>query len=131
MRTLTQHVADVKTELKALKSLMEEEYKQKQLQRALTLTKSGAFDYFEMHNYGSGQKESSELAEAIIKSFMRGYGYYLPANAQMERDSVYSRNNVEESKKTFRDKITRQIKDLTKREPRLVQDSKGWIIYYS
>lgn len=130
INALTQHVAGVKSELNALKSLMMEEYKQTQLHRALSLVNSGSFKYNcnqDSPYYGYTQKDSSELAKSIITSFMSGYGYYLPDNACMEQRP----NNAEDGKKIFRDKLCKQIKDLIHREPRLVLDSKRWIIYYS
>jgi hypothetical protein len=129
---LTQHVAAATSELTALKSLMAEEYKQTQLQRALTLTKSGSFKYFIDGSYQNEKwelvdQDSSELAERIIQSFMQGYGRYLPSDAKVEQQT----GNADEDKKMFRDKITQQIRDLIRREPRLVQDSNGWAIHYS
>jgi hypothetical protein len=126
LNTLTRHAADVKSELTALKSLMAEEYRQTHLQRALTLTDSGAFRYVDMCAHPDNRgRDSSKLAADIIKSFLRGYGYNLPAGARIRGKPG------EDYGKMFRDKITRQIKDLTQREPRVVQDSNGWIIYYS
>ena len=80
INTLQQHVNLVKCEIGALKVIMEEECKQKTLERALTLTDLDSFDYYESNesNFHNSKKNSSELAKSTIKWFMVGYGSNLP-----------------------------------------------------
>lgn len=89
LKEMKAHVADVNGVLKALKSLMEKECKQTQLQRALSFTDYGSFKYC----CEGVQTDSSELAKDIKKAFIHYFGCYLPANAQ---------NCVQKMKKTAR-----------------------------
>ena len=127
---LNQHFVDVKSDIGTLKSLMEEELKQKTLERARDLTE---FDSFYYYNSGSGygeKRDSSDLAKRALGSFMLGYGMNLPKDGRMNMDEFGAPS--EQSKKDFRDKFTQQMKDLIKREPRVVQNSDGtWAIHYS
>ena len=97
--------------------MMEEERKQKTLERARALTKLGLFRYYEEFCY---EKDSSDLAKNTLDWFSLGYGMRLSKDARIERDG-----------KIFRDKFTKQIKDLIQREPRLEKNDDGsWTIYY-
>jgi anti-sigma factor ChrR (cupin superfamily) len=122
INTLNQNVQDVKNEIVAMKNeivamkaLLEEERKQKTLERALNLTHLGSFEY-------SNARESSDLAKKVIDWFMLGYGVRLPSNATVD-------NNRNED---FYEKFKGQMKVLIKREPRLVKEEDGsYFIYYS
>lgn len=122
INTLNQNVQGVKNEIVAMKALLEEERKQKTLERALKLTDLGSFKYHTASEYTD--KNSSDLAKTAIGWFMLGYGFQLPKNA-----TVYNNNNRNED---FYEKFKGQIKDLIKREPRLVKKDDGsYSIYYS
>jgi hypothetical protein len=131
INTLNQHVTSVKSEIGALKSLMEEEFKAKTLERARDLVHLGSFNYFTKDfNQYSTQKNSSEIKTAIAW-FSLGYGYTIP-DATLERVYASDQKIVDQGKKAFREKFTKQIKDLIEREPRLVQEADGrFVIYYS
>jgi hypothetical protein len=129
INTLNQHVAGLKSDIGALRTLMEDEYKQTRLQRALTLVELNSFTYYAITQdyYGATtQKNSSDLTKTIIRWFMLGSGCNLP-DARMEQ---YPKNE-EESKKLFRQKLTKQVIQLINREPRLEQSGDKWTIYYS
>ena len=114
INTLNQNVQDVKNEIVAMKALLEEERKQKTLERALNLTHLGSFEY-------SNARESSDLAKKVIDWFMLGYGVSLPSNA-----------TVDYRNEDFYEKFKGQMKVLIKREPRLVKEEDGsYFIYYS
>ena len=55
------------------------------------------------NNYYGEEKQSSDLATSIIKWFLLGYGYNLPADAMMKER--VNQNEKEDSKKMFREKI--------------------------
>ncbi len=120
INTLNQNVQGVKNEIVAMKALLEEERKQKTLERALKLTDLGSFEYSERNSYNS--KKSSDLVKTAIEWFMIDYGFILPSNA-----TVYNNRNED-----FYEKFKEHIKKLIKREPRLVKKDDGsYSIYYS
>ena len=136
INTLYQHVASVKSEIVALsselgglKALLEDECKQKTLERARDLVHLGSFTYYLNSGMYRDAKNSSDLAKSTIEWFRLGYGYNLP-------DAVLTHNlygdKIDESKKEFREKFTAQLKDLIKREPRLKVNTSGtYSIFYS
>lgn len=136
VNTLNQNVASVKSEIVALRSecavlkaLMEDECKQKTLERARGLVHLGSFTYYLNSGMYRESKNSSELAKCAIEWFMLGYGYNLP-------DAVLIHNSysekIDERRKEFREKFTAQLKDLIKREPRLKVNTSGtYSIHYS
>ena len=126
INTLNQHVAGVKDEIIALKSLLEEEMKQKTLERALSLTDAESFEYYANPSGSYQTSNSGELVKKTIKWFMLGYGMIISSDYSMERDGN------ESSKENFRQKFKEQIKRLIKREPRMIQKDDGnFAIYYS
>ena len=128
INTLNQHVAGVKDEIVALKSLLEEETKQKTLERALSLTDIDSFEYYPSRSYQTFN--SGELAKKTIKYFMLGYGMILSKDLGMKQN-VYG-NEATTSNEDFRAKFIEQIKKLIKREPRVEKQSNGnFTIYYS
>ena len=134
---LQQHVNLVKCEIGALKVIMEEECKQKTLERALTLTDLDSFDYYDKSYNNSAKKNSSELAKSTIKWFMVGYGSNLPnlvtlTNEYNLNSNYKSATEKEVLIKAFVDRFAKQIKVLIKREPRVVKnDNNGtYAIFY-
>ena len=116
---LNQHLVDVKSDIGTLKSLMEEEQKQKTLERARDLTELNSFVYY---NNGGDKINSSDLAKTALGWFSLGYGMNLP----------YGHDCDEQSKKDFQDKFIKQIKFLIKREPGVERNSNGtWAIFYA
>jgi len=118
LNTLNQHLVDLKKDI-------QEEKKQKTLERALSLTDLQSFQYYEDFDT---LKYSDDLAKTAIGWFMLDYGCYLP-NAKISNEF---REATDEETKAFRDKFKAQIKFLIKREPRLEKESDGrFAIYYS
>ena len=74
INTLNQHVASVKSEIGALKTLLEDEKKQKTLERGLGLTHLYSFDYYE----DGRTKDSSEFAKNALECFLLEQGLNLP-----------------------------------------------------
>ena len=129
INSLNQHVTGVKNEISALKSLLEEETKQKTLERALGLTGVDSFTYYTKHPHGYGygyeEKESEERAKLAIRYFMLGYGLIITT------ETLHA-SEEETGKEAFRKKFKEQIKKLIKREPRMNhQDDGNFTIYYS
>ena len=124
INTLNQHVTGVKEEIIALKTLLEEEKKQKALERALTMTDLESFNY-----YDNGRTLNTEqLAKTTIKWFMLGYGFTFSSHHRMVGYGVGYGQTAED----FRKKFKAQIKTLIQREPRMVQqDDNNFVIYYS
>ena len=130
INTLSQHVIGLKSEMEEVKTLLEHEKKQKTLDRALGLTSFKSFKYYaggNQYDYGS-ERQSSDLATSIIKWFLLGYGYNLPADALMKQR--VNQSEMEESKKAFREQIKAQIKVLIVREPRVTVNDGVYTIYY-
>lgn len=124
INTINQHMAGVKSEIGGLKTLLEQERKDKRIERAMTLTHLGSFEYCERNGYGT--KQSSDMAKKALEWFLLGYGYILPDGMVQQYPS-----DKEASKKAFCDKFTKQIKDLIGREPRLVKNENGsYSIFY-
>lgn len=127
INTLTQHVTGVKEEIIALKNLLEEEKKQKTLERALTMTDLESFEYYD-YDANSNRKASAELAKKAIKWFMLGYGLNFSSCCTTPSGS-YQRDLAKEQE--FREKFKAQIKTLIQREPRIVQKNDGsFAIFY-
>ena len=129
INTVNQHLADVKsemgvlqTEIRAMKKVLQDERRDKRIERALQLTDLESFDYHECVGY---TKKSSDLAKDVLEWFLLGYGYNLPDGTMQQYPSDY-----EASKKAFREKFTKQIKDLIGREPRLEENKGVYSIYY-
>jgi len=107
-----------------MSSSIQEENKQKTLERALSMTDLQSFRYYVHHI----DKNSANLAKEVIKWYMLGdHGYFLPNVSLAE---TY-REVTDEETKAFRDKFKAQIKALIKREPRLEQDDGTFLIWYS
>lgn len=119
---LNQNLADVKKQLSAITSLLEEEQKQQTLERALKLTDLNSVTY----KVSWDRLDSSDLAEEAIKLFSLDEGLCLPDGSL----DVWS--DVDDHKKSFRDAFVDQVKTLIKREPRLEWDSNEdcYVIYY-
>jgi hypothetical protein len=76
INALNQHAAGVKSEIGDLKSLMEEEFKTKTLERARGLVYLGSFNYSGkdgIYNEYTNQENSSEIAESALEWFSLGY----------------------------------------------------------
>jgi uncharacterized protein YpmS len=113
---------------------MEEECKQKTLERALTLTDLDSFDYYDKSYNNSAKKNSSELAKSTIKWFMVGYGSNLPNLVTLTNEYNFEYKSATEKEvliKAFVDRFAKQIKVLIKREPRVVKNDNGtYAIFY-
>lgn len=120
INTLTQHAVNMRSDIGALRSdigaltkLLEDEWKQKTLERALVLADLNSFTYYE----GINTKTSTELVKKVIGWFMLDQGFNLPKTPWLD--------------KAFVDKFALQIKALIKREPRLVKKTDGsYAIFY-
>jgi hypothetical protein len=132
INTLNQHLTGVKNEINALKSLLEEEKKQKTLERALGLTDINSFQYYEFQSNGISKEGSTEwLAKRAIKLFIMGYGMVISSNYSLVS---YDRGEASKSKskEEFREEFKEQIKQLIQREPRMYrQDNGDFAIHYS
>jgi len=138
INTLNQHLVDLKKDMRTMSSSIQEENKQKTLERALSMADVDSFYYYD---YQEGQNistflaqnvikryNSAKLAKEVIKRFMLDRGYYVPKAAI----GVENREETDEETKAFRDKFKELIKFLIKREPRLEQESDGrFCIWYS
>lgn len=125
MAGIDSHISILNSHIAEIKILVQEECKQKHLERAHELTDLGSFTYYKVGYTNS--KKSSELAREAIGWFMLDKGFLLP-NAKLRQHP----DEPEESKAAFRQKFKRQIKDLIKREPRmLLNEDGGWMIYYA
>ena len=127
INTLSQHVIGLKSEMEEVKKLLEEEKKQKTLERALGMTDIKSFQYYDGSDYGNN-KDSSNLAKETIQWFLLDYGINLP-DGRMKRD-IYNESEKEPSKQAFRDKFKEQIKVLIMREPRVTVNNGVYAIYY-
>ena len=78
-------MATVKKDISNIKRLLEEERKQKKLDRAMQLTFLESFEYYDP-NQRFSDKESSDLAKKAIGWFMLGFGFTLPSDAYLKRD---------------------------------------------
>jgi len=127
INTLNQHLVELKKDMSMISSSIQEEKKQKTLERALSLTDVHQFQYY--HEDTCKLISSSHLAKIAIKSFMLDHGRYLPNASLAQR---FSREATDEETKEFRYHFKAQIKALIKREPRLEKESDGnFAIYYS
>jgi len=125
INTLNQHLVELKKDMSMISSSIQEENKQKALERALSMTDLRSFYYY--FNQET-QKNSADLAKNVIKWFMFDHGYYLP-DASLAQ--TY-RNVTDEETNAFRDKFKAQIQFLIKRRPRLEKESNGrFCIWYS
>jgi len=125
INTLNKHVTDLKSEMEEVKTLLEDDKKQKTLERASGMSDTYSFNYY---NISGSEIESSNLAKQAIKWFQLDYGFVLP-ECTLERN--YEEDKKEASIQAFRDQFKRQIKILIKREPRLHKKDNGdWAIFY-
>lgn len=131
INTVNQHLADMKsemgvlqTEISAMKKVLQDERRDKRIERALKLTDLESFEY----QHDCYTKKSSDLAKEVLGWLLLGYGYNLP-DAMLDR---YASGKEEATKKaSFRTKFKNQIKDLIGHEPRLVEKEDGsYSIYY-
>lgn len=125
---MSQHVTGLKSEMEEVKKLLEEEKKQKTLERALGMTDIKSFQYYDGADIYN-KKDSSDLAKRAIKWYLLDYGFILP-DGRMKSD-IYNESEKESSKQAFRDQFKNQIKVLIKREPRLFKKDDGkYAIHY-
>ena len=135
------HVVNASKNIGAVKMIMEDEKKQRSLERALNLTDLGSFDYYILQediwpNYD--KRRSSDLAKSVIGWFMIGQGAYLPSDLTVLVDHddsalwcTMSPDKKDALAKEFADKFASQIKTLIKHEPRLVKDGiASYSIFY-
>jgi hypothetical protein len=128
INTLNHHLTGVKNEINALRSLLEEEKKQKTLYRALDLADVNSFKYYYYHYHSHSYKDESTegLAKRAIKWFIMGYGMVISSDYSLERYGS-SKGKLE-----FREKFMEQIKQLIQREPRMCHKDNGdFEIYYA
>ena len=112
----------------ALKTLLEEDQKQKALERALTMTDLESFDYSDYNSRGGAPSDTEQLAKETIKWFMLGYCFRFSSRLCTRRSTSIS----EEDEQAFRAKFKAQIKTLIQREPRMVQNNDNtFTIFYS
>ena len=146
INALNQTVAEMRIDIGALRSdigvlkkMMGDQGKQKTLEGALTLLDLNSFIYCQFDKYGGDgyQYKSSELAKKVIRLFMIGRGINLPQQTYLMAitNGKYfnSKTNTEKEllNKAFLDKFVEQIKELIRREPRLVKHDNGvYTIYY-
>lgn len=117
-------VINMKNEIAAIKSLLEEDGKLKTLDRAMQLVKVGSFPCCYMTGGTRCNANSSDYAKSAIESFLLDRGYILPMNRfRFGIDSEVNRV-------AFRDRFTQQVKELIKREPRMVKDAGGNFTMY-
>jgi hypothetical protein len=72
---LNEQISTIKSDIAALKEIMEDERRQKTLERALSLVDVGSFKYYEN---GTSSKNTADLATAVIRAFILGHGKNLP-----------------------------------------------------
>ena len=137
---LNLHVVNASKHIGAVKMIMENEKKQRSLERALNLIELGSFDYYILQedNWPNDYtRNSSDLAKSVIGWFMIGQGAYLPSDLTLtvvvDHDDHAHRNTTIEVWRTmssdekdamakeFADKFASQIKTLIKHKPRLVK----------
>jgi len=135
---LNLHVVNASKHIGAVKMIMEDEKKQRSLERALNLTDWGSFDYYILQEDWIGKHRSSDLAKLVIGWFMIGQGAYLNSNltALVDHDDpalwrTMSPDKKDALAKEFADKFASQIKTLINHEPRLVKDGiASYLIFY-
>ncbi|KAL9189638.1 hypothetical protein ACHAXT_009313 [Thalassiosira profunda] len=120
VKKLSEDISSMKNDMSVIKTLLEEDSKQKTLERALQLVKVGSFTYYK----GSSTPYSSQsLAKEAIEHFLLGSGYRLP-NWYMKKSPaihVTTAQEIELDRRAFRLKVTEQVKLLIRRESRLVE----------
>ena len=130
INSLNQHLESVKTDIRLMKEMMEEENKQTRLHRAREYVELSSFTYY----VGSYGKESKDLAKRALMWFSIDNGINLPNGAMRQNVDYYGANKdeVAKSKQAFRDNFSKQMKELINRDPRLVKGENGvWTMYYS
>mmetsp|Transcript_24900 Transcript_24900/g.59951 ORF Transcript_24900/g.59951 Transcript_24900/m.59951 type:complete len:125 (-) Transcript_24900:241-615(-) len=119
-------ITSMKSDISAIKSLLEEESRQKTLERAIQHV---AFKSFPCYRYGNDMRVmSNEYAKTALKQFMFHRGYTIPEGLLLLANCSPS----EAEKMAFRDKFIEYIGILTKRKPRQVKkygDGKITIYY--
>jgi DNA gyrase/topoisomerase IV subunit A len=116
---------DTLKELQRLNKKMDEERKQKTLERALILTDLDSFDYYLVELTGKGyERYSSDLAKGVIGRFMLGQSAKLPSAMLSEDSYEWYKKTIKEKDtlvKKFVDKFVYQISILTGKQPRIVK----------
>ena len=131
MASMNTEMTNMSNSLGIIKSSQEEEMRQKRIERAMSLTYVTSLSYFTDKNEYDGIWVSAELAKEVLGSFLLGcYGCNIPTDATLS--SFYNKNDGETkaAKKAFREKFKKQNQDLTKREPRLVENTDGTLAIF-
>jgi len=154
INSLSQHVDGAKAEVSAIrndvatiKSLLEEDRKQKILTRAFESidillkhrevphdchSTAGSFNFISHDGLFNRTYKSSELAKEVLLSFMQSRGYYLPKNHALKLKSYDDDAQRSIDAQAFRNKFVEEMELLIGRKPRLSQDKNGrYIIWYS
>jgi TolA-binding protein len=127
INNLNEQISTIKSDIAALKEIMEDEHRQKILERALSLVDVGSFKYYEN---GNSSKNTSDLATAVIRAFILGHGKNLPAAPALTAGNMSDKEKAIHAK-DFVDKFAKQIADLIKKEPRVEKEKSGpYKIFY-
>jgi uncharacterized protein YoxC len=132
LTALSQDVKSLNLHMKTLTMIMDEERKQKTLERALILPDLDAFAYHttDKNSYGDVGM-SSELAKGVIRRFMLGQGAKLPSailnlsyRSQASYPNEWNKKTIKEKDtmvKEFVDEFVKQISTLIGKQPRTVK----------
>ena len=127
INTLNEQISTIKSDIAALKEIMEDERRQKTLERALSLVDVGSFKYYEN---GNSSKNTADLATAVIRAFILGHGKNLPVAPALTAGNMSDKERAVHAK-DFVEKFAKQITDLIKREPRVEKEKNGpYKIFY-
>jgi hypothetical protein len=118
---------DTLKELQRLNMKMDEDKKQKTLERALVLTELDSFTYYDVKG---DERYSSDLAKDVIGRFMLGQSAKLPSAMLIEDYYPYDldKKTIKEKDtlyKKFVDKFVYQISILIGKQPRIVIDGES------
>lgn len=118
-------------EIKDLKGQMvkmnDEILKTQRLEWAITNSDLGSFKYYDKDDYNP--QDSSDFVKDILLAFRRGIGHYINDRSV---DPYYVRDNdAEAGEYNFREKLKKQIHELIGKEPLIVEEEDGYLIYYS
>jgi type I site-specific restriction-modification system R (restriction) subunit len=133
LTALSQDVKSLNLQMTTLTILMDEELRQKTLERALILTDLDAFEYIPVEyyqmDYPYDAGASSELAKGVIRRFMLGQGAKIPSaimNLSYRSHVSYSYKWNEKTDKEkdamvkeFVDEFVNQISTLIGKQPRI------------
>lgn len=115
----------LKDDMKGVKGLLATQEKRQRLEFAISCSSLQEFKYISE----DGMKTtSSALVQKILKWFVLGYGFHLPADAIVMSTSNNEKRTREE---LFRLKLMKQLENLIGHKPRLVNNGKGsFTIFY-